>query len=409
MFALFVINYLDRVNVGIAAVRMNADLGFSAAAFGLGAGLLFAGYVLFELPSNLVLRRVGARRWMAVLAASWGLCATGTAFVHGETEFYLLRFLLGVCEAGFLPGAMLYLTEWFPSARRGRLTAALLLAIPATVALGTPLSALLMTVDAGMPGWRFMFLVEGLPAILLAPLVLRMLPDRPEDATWLTEEQRSALRTSLEQEHPTAIRSLRQALGDHRVYAVAGLGFCVGVGLYAMTYFLPQIVAELRTGSGITQIGLLTGLPSACAALVMWSYARHSDRSGERLLHIAVPLFIAAAALSLAPYLSSAAGAMVAITITTIGASVALPVMWQLPGLFMTGDAAAGGIGLIAALANSSGFFAPYLIGILRDLTGDYHAGMLIQAAFLLAGALIALLLRRVPALRTPSPPASIH
>ncbi|RZS36379.1 nitrate/nitrite transporter NarK [Herbihabitans rhizosphaerae] len=404
MILLFFVNYLDRVNVGVAALRMNADLGFSTTVFGLGAGLLFVGYIVFELPSNLVLRKVGARRWIAVITASWGVCAAATAFVSDETTFYVLRFLLGACEAGFLPGMVFYLTEWFPRQRRGRSTALFMLAVPLTVALGTPLSTLLMSVEsADFEGWRFMFFAEGAPAVLLSVLVLRLLPDRPEDARWLAEHEKVALRAVLTAERDSVAKvgsaSLRAALRDVRVYAIGMIGFGISGGLYALTFFLPQIVAGFRNSYGVTlstyEIGLVTAFPSALAAVSMWWYARRSDRVGERIRHIALPLFPAAIALGVALYLRSPVLVMLAITVTTVGAFIVLPVWWQLPGMFLTGPAAAGGIGVIAALGNSSGFVAPYLTGWMRDLTGDYRTGMLVIAGFMIAAALGTLALAR--------------
>ncbi|MCO1575800.1 MFS transporter [Crossiella sp. SN42] len=397
---LYFVNYLDRVNVGVAAVRMNAELGFSSTVFGLGAGLLFVGYTLFELPSNQVLRRVGARRWIAVITLGWGLCATGTAFIQDETGFYLLRFLLGVCEAGFLPGMILYLTEWFPRRERGQVTALFMLAVPVTQAIGTPLSTLLIE----LAGWRFMLLAEGLPALLLSALVLVLLPDRPETARWLPETEATALRLALAADRAAVAghgrSSLRAALRDWRVYLIALIGFGISGGLYALTFFLPQIVAGLRGDLSTVQIGLVAAVPSAAAALSMWFYARHSDRSGERIRHIAVPLVPAALALGLALYLDSPVLVMLAITVTTVGAFITLPVWWQLPGAFLTGAAASGGIAVIASLANTSGFLAPYLTGWLRDLTGDYRAGMLVIAGFMLLAAGCTLLLGRDPAFR---------
>ncbi|MCP3802641.1 MFS transporter [Allokutzneria sp. A3M-2-11 16] len=409
MAVLFFVNYLDRVNVGIAAVRMNADLGFSTTVFGLGAGLLFVGYTVFELPSNLVLRRLGARRWIAIITVSWGLCAAGTAFVQGETDFYLLRFLLGACEAGFLPGMIFYLTQWFPSARRAQITALFMVAVPVTVAVGTPLSTLLMNLDVPeLAGWRFMFLAEGAPAILLGFLVPKLLPDGPEQASWLPDKERSAIRETLANEAGAVVShgnsTLGAALRDVRLYVVALIGFGISGGLYALTYFLPQIIAGFRETYGvqlsITEIGLVTAVPSGLAAVSMWLYARRSDRLGERIRHIALPLVPAALALGIALYLTSPLLVMVAITITTVGAFVTLPVWWQLPGALLTGPAAAGGIAVIAALANLSGFLAPYLTGWLRDLTGDYRLGMLVVAGFMVIAAVATLVLGRDPAFR---------
>lgn len=409
MALLYFVNYLDRVNVGIAAVRMNAELGFSATVFGFGAGLLFVGYTLFELPSNLVLRRVGARRWIAVITAGWGACATGTAFIQDETGFYVLRFLLGVCEAGFVPGMILYLTEWFPRRERGQVTALFMLAVPVTVAVGTPISTLLMSLDVlGLSGWRFMLLAEGLPALLLSLLVLKLLPDRPESAGWLPAPEAAALRAALEAERSELAGhgrgSLRAALRDRRVYLIALAGFGISGGLYALTFFLPQIVAGFQQTYGVSlstiHIGLITAVPSALAAASMWWYARKSDRAAERIRHTALPLLPAAAALALALYLHSPVLVMAAITVTTVGAFIVLPVWWQLPAHFLTGPAAAGGIAVIGSLSNTSGFLAPYLTGWLRDLTGDYRAGMLVIAAFMVIAAGTVLFLGRDPVFR---------
>ena len=292
----YLLNYVDRVNVGFAAVTMRPDLGMSATAYGLGAGLFFIGYFLFEVPSNVIMHRVGARVWIARIMISWGIIASATAFIQGEISFYVVRFLLGFAEAGFFPGILLYLTYWFPRVQRARVIALTFLAVPLSSVFGGPLSGLLIDHGAGVlgfdAGWRFMFFVEGLPALILGIVVLFVLPSRPRDARWLSPEEREALERAIEAEDEEQVPhglGVRGALKDGRVIALSVVYFGIVFGLYVLAFFLPQVIADLKGTLSTTQIGLVTAIPYAVAAVVMVLVARHSDRTGERTFHVAVP------------------------------------------------------------------------------------------------------------------------
>ncbi|GAA4877210.1 MFS transporter [Pseudonocardia benzenivorans] len=398
----YLLNYVDRVNVGFASVTMRPDLGLSATAYGLGAGLFFIGYFFFEVPSNVILHRVGARLWIARIMISWGIIASATAFVQGPTSFYVVRFLLGFAEAGFFPGIILYLTYWFPRVQRARVVALFFLAVPLSSVVGGPLSGLLIDHGEGVlgfdAGWRFMFFLEGLPAFLLGIVVLFVLPDRPRKARWLRREEAAALEDTIAREDAAEVPhapGLRAALADRRVIALSVVYFGVVFGLYVLAFFLPQVVDELSTSLSATVIGLVTAIPYAVAAVVMVVVARSSDRTGERVLHVAVPVLLGAAAVAVALYLDSPALVIAAVTVCACGVFAAIPVIWQLPPTFLTGVGAAAGIALINSFGNLSGFVGPYLTGWLEDLTGSLRAGMWCVAGFMTLSAVIVLLLGR--------------
>ncbi|GAA1193401.1 MFS transporter [Pseudonocardia alaniniphila] len=401
----YLLNYVDRVNVGFAALTMNTDLGLSSAAYGFGAGLFFVGYFFFEVPSNVILHRVGARIWIARIMITWGLIASATAFVQGEISFYIVRFLLGVAEAGFLPGVILYLTYWFPRARRAKVTALFFLAVPLSSVLGAPISTLLIQNGDGAlgfgAGWRFMFFVEGIPALLVGVLVLLLLPERPSRARWLTATQQHALEQRIAQEDGARVpqqTGLRAGVGDPRVIALSVIYFGAAFGLYVLAFFLPQVVSGLQARFGVrfslVEIGLITAVPYLVASVVMVLNARHSDRTGERRLHIAVPASIGALSVAVALYLGSPYLVMAAMTLCAAGVFAVTPVIWQLPSQFLTGVGAAAGIALINSFGNLSGFVAPYLTGWLQDLTGSFRAGMFVVAGFMLLAVVTVLLLR---------------
>jgi len=406
----YLLSYLDRVNVGFAALTMNPDLGLSAAAYGLGAGLFFVGYFFFEVPSNVILHRVGARRWIARIMVSWGIVATATAFVQGEISFYVARFLLGIAEAGFFPGIILYLTYWFPRAQRARVVALFFLAVPLSSVLGAPLSTLLIQNGAGVlgfdAGWRLMFFAEGIPAVLVGLLVLVALPDRPRAARWLGAAESDALEARIAAEDAEAVpheTSLRTALRDPRVAALSVVYFGVVFGNYVLAFFLPQVVSDMQEQFGIefslVHIGLITAIPYAVASVVMVANARHSDRTGERVLHVAVPAFVGAAGVAVALYLDSPYLVVAAMTVCACGVFAAIPVIWQLPSAFLTGVGAAAGIALINSFGNLSGFLGPYLTGSLQDFTGSFRPGMWVVAGFMtLSGVVVLLFGRRVRA-----------
>ncbi|MCA1821310.1 MAG: MFS transporter, partial [Pseudonocardia sp.] len=290
---LYLVNYLDRVNVGFAALTMNADLGLSAAAYGLGAGLFFIGYFFFEVPSNIILHRVGARIWIARIMITWGLVASATAFIQGQTSFYVVRVLLGVTEAGFFPGIIMYLSYWFPRAQRAKIVALFFLAVPLSSVIGSPLSTLLLQHGDGVlgfdAGWRFMFFVEGVPAVLLGVLVLLLLPSRPRHATWLTEQESSTLEAHIAAEDSREVGGdtlSRAALTDPRVIALSVIYFGIVFGLYVLAFFLPQVIKgfqkQFQVTFSLVEIGLITAVPYAFASVAMVLWARHSDRTGER-------------------------------------------------------------------------------------------------------------------------------
>jgi D-galactonate transporter len=405
---LYLVNYLDRVNVGFAALRMNADLGLSSAAYGLGAGLFFIGYFFFEVPSNVVLHKVGARLWIARIMITWGLVASATAFVQGEVSFYVVRVLLGIAEAGFFPGVLLYLTYWFPRAERARIVALTFLAVPLASVIGSPLSTVLIQHGDGLlgfdAGWRFMFFVEGLPALALGVAVLFLLPSRPSSARWLTSSEATALEEHLAAEDAREVGSevpTRRALTDPRVLALSVVYFGIVFGLYVLAFFLPQVIAGFQEQFGTTfsllQVGLVTAVPYAFAAVAMVLWARHSDRTGERALHVAVPAFVGAVAIAAALYMSSPLAVMVCVTVCAIGVYAAIPVFWQLPTRLLSGVGAAAGIALINSFGNLAGFAAPYVTGWLQDLTGSFRTGLWVVAVVMVLAGLVALRFRRAP------------
>lgn len=414
IMVMYIVSYLDRVNVGFASVTMNADLGLSATAYGVGAGLFFVGYVLLEVPSNLILRRVGARRWLARIMVTWGAVASAMSLVHNEWSFYTLRVLLGIAEAGFVPGVVFFLTLWFPREVRGRVTAAFLMGIPFAVVLGAPLSAGLIqfgTETLGVQGWRFMFLAEGIPAIVLGIFVLFLLPDRPETVKWLSSEESTALNRKLAEENEFAeshgLGTVRAAFRDWRVYVVAAFGFAANIGGYALSFFLPQVITGLSETFGtqfsLMQTALITAIPYSAAAVAIWFVGRNSDRTGERMAHIAVPLALGAVAVGIALYLPSTIAVIVAISIAAAGSYAIIPIFWQLPPRFLTDAGAATGMGIIASLANVAGFISPYITGALKDATGDFKAGMwFVSGVMILAAALAAAVAKRPEFTRLP-------
>lgn len=410
LIALYFINYLDRTNIGFAGPNgMNEALGLTATMFGLASGIFFVGYLLLEVPSNLALHKFGGRRWLARIIFSWGIVAALMAFVPNATWLYVLRFLLGVAEAGFFPGIILYMTYWFPKRARARATALFLLAIPLSTVVGAPLSAWLIesgnTFIPGMAGWRFMFLVQGIPAILLGVACWFYLTDRPHQATWLDDEERQWLMAEMDhEESQTAQRyhyPLRRALLQPRIWALAFVYFGTVYGLYSMSFFLPTIIAGFSetfdTDYSVMQVGLITAVPFAFAAGAMVLWSRHGDRTRERVWHVALPLFVGGAAIPIALYMNSPFATMLLVTVTCMCICSALPTFWPLPTMFLSGAAAAGGIALINSVGNASGFFAPYITGWLKDLTGTQNAGMWVIGVIMVAAGLTVLALRAAP------------
>jgi len=409
LMALYFVNYLDRTNLGIAKAEVSADLQLSATMFGLASGIFFIGYVLVEVPSNLALARFGARRWLARIAVSWGIVAVALGFAPNAMTLLVLRFLLGVAEAGLFPGVVFYLSQWFPAAHRARMVGVFMLAIPIASALGTPLAAWLIQaghgVAFGLAGWRFMMICVGLPAVILGVICWFYLTDRPQDAHWLTAAQRRWLVDTLAEEHrATAARHhypLRRTLTSPRVWALALVYFGIVYGLYALAFFLPSIIAGVNQTFGVRlsliQVGLITAVPYLFGAAAMFFWSRHADRSREYVWHVALPLILGGLTIPVALYLRHPVAVMVPVTFAAIGIYSALPVFWALPSKFLTGAAAAGGIGLINSLGNLGGFAAPYTTGALADLTGSNRSGMWVIGVVMTACAVLVVALRAAP------------
>jgi len=392
---LYFVAFLDRVNVSFAALTMRQDLGLSSAAFGLGAGIFFIGYFLFEVPSNLLLERFGARRWLARIMLTWGLISIGTAFVRGPASFYTLRLLLGVAEAGFFPGVVLYLTRWFPAPARAVMLGWFILANPLTSVIGAPIStALLQTQIAGLAGWQTMFILEGLPAVILGMLVPFWLSDSPAEARWLGAAERETLQVALDRDVPIGVaRGLRTALASPRVWLYAAIYFGLNLGVYGFGFWAPQMLKTLG-GFTLTQTGLVTVVPYACAAIALVLWSRHSDRSRERVRHVVVPALVGAVAFAIGAVTDGRALAIACFTLGAMGIYAGLPVFWTLPASRLAGTAAAGGIALINSIGTLSGFVGPVLIGALEQATGGFRAGLIAVAASLAAAGVLSLAAR---------------
>lgn len=408
MALLYFINYLDRTNIGFAKLTMSADLGLTEAMYGLASGLFFIGYLLLEVPSNLALHRFGARRWIARILVTWGVVASAMAFVPDAGWLYGLRLLLGAAEAGFFPGMILYLTYWLPREDRTRMTGYFLLAIPVSSVIGAPLSTFLLQVTdgwLGFEGWRWMFFLQGIPAVLLAAVTLVYLTDRPSDARWLSDDERTWLQRRLETEQAATSAKhhwpLRKSLTNPRIIGLGLVYFATTYGLYALSFFLPTIVKGFAEMFGrkysLIETGLIVAVPYAIAAVAMVWWSHHSDRSGERVLHVAAPLFLAAVSVPVALYMQSPLLVMVAVTATAIGIFCALPVFWFLPTTFLTGAGAAGGIALINTLGNASGFVAPYATGLIKDATGGFEVAMWVIGVILAVGGVLVVVLGAGP------------
>lgn len=392
--------YLDRVNVGFAKLQMMSDLQFSEAVYGLGAGIFFIGYFLCEVPSNIVLHKVGARRWIARIMITWGILSGCFAFVQTEWQFYTLRFLLGVAEAGLAPGLLLYLTYWFPSYRRARMTVLWFIAIPISGMIGGPLSGLIMDRMSGVHGWfgwQWMFLIEAIPTVVVGLLVLAVLKDSVQDANWLTQDEKNLVKQELAQDnqHKEGHGSIKEFVADKRLWLLAGIYFCVVMGQYAITFWLPTLIRN----SGISDnwhIGLLTSLPYMCAIVVMILAGRSGDHFQERRWHLIIPMCAGALALTFATlFASNLTLSLICLCIAASGVLTASSLFWMLPTNFLGGVSAAAGIAAVNSFANLAGFCSPYLIGWITTNTGSNAIGMFLITAVLIFGASLVL---RVPA-----------
>lgn len=396
---LYFVAFIDRVNIGFAALTMNKDLGFSPTVYGFGAGIFFWGYFLFEVPSNVILDKVGARLWIARVMITWGLVSGAMAFVQGQNSFYILRFLLGAAEAGFFPGIILYLSYWFPARQRAAATAVFMAAAPLSTVLGSPVSSALLEMHGvlGFKGWQWLFLIEALPAILLGFVVLGFMTDRPELAKWLADDERNWLVKTMETERAgraaSTGHSIWRGLTDPRVLALALVYFGTSAGLYTLGVWAPQIIKSF----GLTnmQVGLLNAVPPTVAVIAMYLWSWHSDRTSERTWHVVIACLVAAIGLALAGLSSAVVSVVAALVLVNVGISGAKPPLWSMPTLFLAGPAAASGIATINSIGNLGGFAGPAMIGWIKDQTGSFAGGLYFVGALLLLSAVVTLLLAR--------------
>lgn len=411
-FLCYVVAYLDRVNVGFAAQTLQRDLGLSNTEFGIGSGLFFLGYCLFEIPSNLILERVGARRWIARIMIGWGIVSMAMMFVTDVWTFYAARIVLGIAEAGFFPGIVLYLTYWVPAADRARTGALFMMAAPVAIIVGAPVSEALLNLDGrlGLHGWQWLFLMEGVPAVVLGLLALRVLTDRPDQATWLPPDEREWLAHTMAEEHArrsaTGHASLKRTLSSGRVWILCGVYFLNTNVTYGIFLWLPKMLREASGSTGFS-LSAMTAIPFIAALFAMVAVGRHSDRTGERKLHVAGCALTAALGLLLAVGAQRHIWLLVlSFTLSQMGQRSVMSVFWAIPPIFLGGTGAAAGIALINALGNLGGAVGPSMMGWLRDVTGGYVGGLLVLTGVLVAEAILIVSLR-LPAHAPPAADAS--
>src|SRR6266404_2255534 len=397
LFLLYIVAYLDRINVGFAALQMQQQLAFTDAVYGLGAGMFFAGYFCFQVPSNLVLQRLGARRWIASLMMVWGVISSAMVLVNGPRSFYALRFLLGAAEAGFFPGVIFYLKTWFPAQARARTVARFMTAAPLSGVVGGPLSGALLELHlkAGFAGWQWMFLMEGIPAVLLGVVTLFYLVDSPAEAVWFSGTEREWLLETLGREQkvvPTSGGTF-SALKMGRILMLALVYFGLNTVSYGISLWLPKMIKSLSGVSNFT-VGVLSAIPYVAAAVAMVVVGLHSDRAGERRWHTALPAFAGAIALSLAAYSTSVGPSIFLISIAVLGVFSMMGPFWAMPTSLLSGAAAAAGIAFINSVGNLGGFAGPYVIGLVRTSTGQFKGGLLLVSAALATSGAVALIVR---------------
>ncbi|MCE4547385.1 MULTISPECIES: MFS transporter [unclassified Caballeronia] len=396
---LYFVAYIDRVNIGFASLTMRTDLGFSASILGFGAGIFFWGYFLCEVPSNIILHKVGARMWIARVMVTWGIISAAMAFVKGPTSFYIIRFLLGAAEAGFFPGIILYLSYWFPARHRAGVVAFFMAAAPLSTALGSPLSAALLEMNGvmGLHGWQWMFILEAIPALVLGVVVFFYMTDKPEKAKWLKDDERTWLVNVMNDEaakrSTTAKHGIISGLANPRVLALSLIYFGTSAGLYTLGIWAPQIIKQLGVSS--MTVGVLNAIPPVVSVVAMIFWSRHSDRTGERTWHVALACVAAAVGLAIAAVANSVVGLIAALTLVNIGISCAKPPLWTMPTMFLSGAAAATGIATINSIGNLGGFAGPAMIGWVKDQTGSYAGGLYFVAGLLVLSAVLTLLLAR--------------
>ena len=395
LFLCYVVAYLDRVNVGFAKLQMLGDLKFSETIYGLGAGMFFVGYCLFEVPTNLLLYRVGARKVMTRIMITWGTISALTMFVTTPMQFYVVRFFLGVAEAGFFPGIILYLTYWFPAERRGRIIALFMTAVPASGIVGGPLSGWILNHFSGVngwAGWQWLFLLEGIPTILIGIVVWFYLDDGISSARWLSDEQKRLLQQKIDGDGSVqADHSFKQSLRNPKVWILGLMYFGVVTGLYGISFWLPTLIKATGINNPL-DVGLLSAIPYIAAVVAMVLVGVSADKRLERRWHFAVPAILGSLGLILSTiFADNTAFALAALTLASAGIIASLPLFWTFPPNFLSGAAAAGGIALIGALGNVGGFVSPYAVGFVKDLTRSTDGGMYFLAAVVFMSAILAL------------------
>ena len=413
LFLLYVFNILDRVNVGFARLQMMKDLNMSEEVYGLGFSVFYLGYFLFEVPSNLMLRRMGARRWIGRILISWGLLSSAMMLVRGPASFYLLRFLLGLAEAGFFPGIILYLSYWFPARERARAVSRFMTGSAVTGIVGNPMSGAILDYlggAGGLAGWQWLFVLEGLPTVLLGVVALFYLTDRPEQASWLTPAERDwlAARMTQEEQHRQQHHrlTLLQALAQPRLLLLCAIYFTVSMGANSFGAYAPQLVKDRFADSSALMIGVLMAVPSMGAIVGMIVVGVHSDRTGERRWHVAGPAFVAALGWLMVARLESPPLVLLGLVLAHAGMLSMLAPFWALPTSFLSGAAAAGGIAFINAVGNLGGFVGPNIIAPVKEARGNFSDALLVLAAVLAIGGVLALRARHDAALENPHPPA---
>ena len=396
---LYFIAFLNRVSIGFAGITMNKDIGLTSAVFGFGAGIFFIGYFIFEVPSNLILEKVGARKWIARIMLTWGIISGATAFVTDAYGFYVVRFLLGVAEAGFFPGIILYLSYWFPARKRAVVTAIFMAAAPISVALGSPLSTALMQLEGmGFKGWQWMFILEALPALIMSVVTYFYMTDRPSKAKWMPADEKAWLVQTMDAEAAARAgvshHSPWKALIDLRVLALGLVYFGTSAGLYTLGIWAPLIIKQL--GVSTMTVGFLNMVPPTVSVLAMYLWSWHSDRTGERSWHVVIACLCASAGLMMAGgWATSIIGVILTLTLVNIGISSCKPPLWSIPTLFLTGPGAASGIAAINSIGNLGGFAGPAMIGWIKQSTGSFAGGLYFVAGLLVLSAVLILVLAR--------------
>jgi sugar phosphate permease len=399
LFVAYLINFIDRVNISFAKLQMSSALGLDDVAFGIGAGMFFIGYFLFEVPSNMILERIGARRWVPIIMVAWGLATAALAFVSSPLEFYLIRFFIGFAEAGFFPGVVLFLTYWFPVTHRGRIMALFMTGLAVSGVVGGPVcGAIMQYLDghAGFAGWQWLMMATGLPCLLVAVAIYFLLTDRPEQAAWLDARERDVLKRSLGNlDRPKA--SLKAGVFNFWSWNCAWIYFLLVCGGYAMSFWMPTLFRQAGVVSSL-DIGLLVALPNLVGVVAMLLICRHSDRTQERRWHLASCFALATVGFAvMASQLGSVPGLVLGLSIAHVGILSGVPMSWTIPTRMLTPSAAAVGIGIIASVGNLGGFAAPVLMGKLSEQSGGFGAGILAVGGLLLLGTLWTALTVRMP------------